>query len=89
MGYVNFAVTKGSQTMAKKLLHGFSFSDDDLQTFVQQYKATTVAKEMFHTQHSVDERLAVSIRVLGALTSFPKGLRQPYREYGQNTLRWF
>lgn len=49
------AVTKGSQTMAKKLNHNFSFSDDDLQIFVNQYKATAATKEMVPSR-SVDER---------------------------------
>ena len=49
-------MTKGSQTMAKKLNHNFSFSDDDLQIFVNQYKATAAAKEMVPSLRSVDER---------------------------------
>lgn len=44
--------------MAKK--HTFSFSDDDLHSFVKQHKATAAAKEMVPSlHHSVDERLAI------------------------------
>ena len=54
---------QGSQTMAIKLNHQFSFSDDDLQTFVKQYKATAAAKGMVPSLRSVDERLANSKKI--------------------------
>ena len=61
-------MTKGSRTMAKKLNHTFSFGGDDLQTFVQQYKASAVAKGMVPSLRSVDERLAIQT-VNGAVIS--------------------
>lgn len=57
--------------MAKQ--HHFSFSDDDLNSFVKEHKATAAAKEMLPSQrYSVDERLAIQkrFRTLQALTSF-------------------
>lgn len=45
--------------MAKK--HTFSFSDDELHSFVKQHKATAAAKEMVPSlHHSVDERVYVN-----------------------------
>ena len=52
----NSAVTKEVKTMARKQSRNFSFSDNDLQSFVKQYKVTA-AKEMVPSLHSVDERL--------------------------------
>lgn len=45
--------------MAKKLSHNFSFSDNDLQHFVKQYKVSAASKEMLPSLRSVDERLAI------------------------------
>lgn len=45
--------------MAKQ--HHFSFSDDDLNSFVKEHKATAAAKEMLPSQrYSVDERVYVN-----------------------------
>ena len=65
--------------MAKKLNHNFSFGDDDLQTFVKQYKASAAAKGMLPSLRSVDERLAIqNVKWRCYLCSFIKGLREPY-----------
>lgn len=51
--------------MAKQ--HHFSFSDDDLNSFVKEHKATAAAKEMLPSQrYSVDERLAIQKKVQDA-----------------------
>ena len=64
--------------------HHFSFSDDDLNSFVKEHKATAAAKEMLPSQrYSVDERLAIQkVEDASSFDLFPKGLRQPYSEHG-------
>lgn len=41
--------------MARRQSRNFSFGDEDLQTFVKQYKLST-AKDTSNTMNSVDER---------------------------------